>query len=317
MMKMKLGMIRPTYPNEKRVALLPEHVKAFENELVVEHGFGEYLDIPDEAYAAVGCTLASREEVFASCEAIFSLKLIQPHDYSLLRKGQMIVGWTHPEVSGLGFMEDVGFEKELMIVDLDNICPTIQLNKKKIQIPWIPMNFVHRNSFIAGYAATQHAFMSFGKLADSNQNIAILGSGNVSQGAFSAVTKMGASQVRMYYRKTMNQLKDELDEVDVLINGIELDAKHGHLVTKEELAKMKPNSLIIDAAADADRTIEGTDYTTIDDPLYKKDGLYYYCVANAPAVLYREASYAISKSFSKWVYQHDLKMMYTLAKKIK
>ena len=33
---MRLGFIKPTYPGEKRVALLPEHITAdFENELLL------------------------------------------------------------------------------------------------------------------------------------------------------------------------------------------------------------------------------------------------------------------------------------------
>ena len=36
---MKVGLVVPSYPNEKRVALLPEDIKAFPDELVVESGF--------------------------------------------------------------------------------------------------------------------------------------------------------------------------------------------------------------------------------------------------------------------------------------
>jgi N5-(carboxyethyl)ornithine synthase len=56
---MKLGFIKPNYPNEKRVALLPEHIKDFENQLLVETGFGEYMDIPDTDYKAKACSVKS------------------------------------------------------------------------------------------------------------------------------------------------------------------------------------------------------------------------------------------------------------------
>ena len=42
---MKLGFIKPNFPNERRVALLPEHVNDFPNEIIVETGFGDYLNI--------------------------------------------------------------------------------------------------------------------------------------------------------------------------------------------------------------------------------------------------------------------------------
>ena len=48
---MKLGFIIPTYPGEKRVALLPNHITAdFENELIVEDGYGSNLAIKNEEY---------------------------------------------------------------------------------------------------------------------------------------------------------------------------------------------------------------------------------------------------------------------------
>ena len=78
---MRLGFIIPTYPGEKRVALLPQHIDNFENELIVEYGFGGTLDIEDREYAKKGCLLASRAEIFNTCDAIFCLKLIQKEDY--------------------------------------------------------------------------------------------------------------------------------------------------------------------------------------------------------------------------------------------
>jgi N5-(carboxyethyl)ornithine synthase len=70
---MKLGFIKPDYPDEKRVALLPGHISDFENQLIVETGFGEYLDISDADYTTKGCTVRSREEIFKECDSLFSI----------------------------------------------------------------------------------------------------------------------------------------------------------------------------------------------------------------------------------------------------
>lgn len=313
MVEMKLGMIRSTYPNEKRVALLPEHITNFGENLVVERGFGEMMDIPDEAYAEKGCRLADREEIFAECNAIFSLKLIQPHDYPHIRDGQMIVGWTHPEESGKKFMEAQGFPKELIIVDLDNIKPSIHLNGKKALIDSIPRNFVVKNSFVAGFASAVHAITSYGQLPHTDTKIAILAAGNVSQGAFTAVSKLGGQDIRLFYRKTMNEFKETLSDYDIIISGIEMDDKSKHILSEDEQQQLKPGALVIDAAADAGYAFEGVDYTTYEKPLYKKHGVYYYCVNNSPSYLYRESSRAISESFSKWVYSRDMQEFYDAA----
>lgn len=95
---MKIGLVKANFPGERRVPLLPKDIKDFKNEILVEEGFGKFLDIDDQEYIDKGCHILSRAEIFAESEAIFSLKLIQPTDYSHLREGQMIIGWTHPLV---------------------------------------------------------------------------------------------------------------------------------------------------------------------------------------------------------------------------
>lgn len=313
---MKLGFIKPNYPNEKRVALLPEHIKELENTIIIEKGFGDYLDIKDDEYKNAGCEILSREEIFKTCDSIFSLKLIQPSDYDMLRKGQMIIGWTHPTGSGSEFMKLQAIPKNLIIVDLDNIYPSIYYQDRKVDINWIPRNFVARNSFNAGYATTMHALMSYGMIPDSNTKVAILSSGNVSQGAFYAISKLGAD-VRLFYRKTMNEFKNDIGQFDVIINGIEVDEPNTHIISKNELYMVKKKCLIIDAAADAGNAIEGTRYMSIDNPIYKENDIYFYEVNNAPSIFYRDASKIISKSFSKHIYKKDIKCFYDLVEQIK
>ena len=116
---MKLGFIKPTYPGEKRVALLPEHINNdFENELIIEAGFGSNLGIADAEYEAKGCKIDTRSNIFSTCDTVFCLKLIQPGDYDNLREGQMIIGWTHPTGSGTEFYQSVACKKGLHIIDL-------------------------------------------------------------------------------------------------------------------------------------------------------------------------------------------------------
>jgi N5-(carboxyethyl)ornithine synthase len=304
---MKLGFIIPSFPGERRVALLPEHVDNFNNELIVEHNFGMSLGISDEDYEAVGCKIASREEIFLNCDAIFSLKLIGEEDYKYLRKNQMIIGWTHPFGSGKKFMEEQANIKDLIIVDLDNVHPTVYYKDTAERIDWIRPNFVKDNSFIAGYSSTLHALLNFGDIPDNNTNIAILGSGNVSQGAFCAISKF-SNNITLFYRKTMDQFISSSHKFDIIINGIELDKAGLHILTLDQQKKLKKNCLIIDASANAGKAIEGSVNTSIDDPIYKKDDVYYYVVNNSPSILFRQVSSKISKAFSENVYKEDVKI---------
>lgn len=303
---MKVGFIKPTYPGEKRVALLPDDISLdFKNELIIEQDFGSNLSIDDSEYEKKGCIIDSRDSIFRNCDAIFCLKLIQPEDYDSLRDNQMIIGWTHPTGSGAKFYQDIAKKKNLIIVDLDNVFPSIYQGNKKVTIPFVKRNFIWKNSFNAGIASVQHALLSFGLYPNSNTKVAVLASGSVSQGAYNAISRYNVD-IRMFYRKTMNEFYETINEYDVIINGIEVDNPNNHIITKEQLKLIKKGCLIIDSAADAGNAIEGTHYTSIADPIYEENNLYFYEVNNAPSLIYRKSSIDISEAFSKYIFQEDV-----------
>lgn len=310
---MKLGFIIPHHTNEKRVGLLPEHINNFKNEIFIENGFGETLGISNDEYVSRNCTILSRKEIFSHCDTVFSLKLIKEEDYKYIRPGQIILGWTHPNGSGKDFMKDQAIPKSLIVVDLDNIYPSVYYKGEVIPIPWIKPNFVMKNSFIAGYSSTLHGIMSYGSIPNSDTKIAILGSGNVSQGAFQAASKF-SPDIIMFYRKTMAQFKEQLQNFDIIINGIEMDDSDVHILTIKDQKKLKKGCLVIDAAADVGKTIEGNKNTTFTDPLYSEKGVYYYGVNNSPSIFYRESSKYISEAFSENVYSKDTQIFLDLIK---
>lgn len=302
---MRIGFITPNYPFEKRVAILPQQVMESPNDMIIEHGFGATMDIADEEYEAVGSTLMSRDEIFAKCDIIFSLKLIQPCDYDKIREGQIIAGWTHPTGSGREFMKNIAEPKGLVMIDLDNIYPSVYYKGNQYKIPFIQPNFIRDNSVFAGRAAVTHALMSYGLYPNNNTRVAILSSGNVAQGAFEMIAKWGAD-IRMFYRKTMTEFYESIDDYDIIINGIEVDNPDSHILTLSHLIQVKPGCLIIDAAADAGGAIEGTYYVTQNEPLYKLGNATIYCVNNAPSLFYRTVSKTISEDFAKVFYNKDI-----------
>ncbi len=127
---MKIGFIIPNYPFERRVAILPKQVEECPNEIIIEKGFGATMDIDDQEYIDAGAKIMPRSEIFTQCKIIFSLKLIQPSDYDLIREGQIIVGWTHPTGSGKEFMKNQATPKKLVMIDLDNIYPSVYYGGK-------------------------------------------------------------------------------------------------------------------------------------------------------------------------------------------
>lgn len=312
---MNLGFIIPHHPNEKRVALLPEHIKNFDNKIVIESGYGKTLEISDEDYVKAGCRVLSRSEVFKQCEAIFSMKFLFQPDYQYLRKGHIIIGWINVNGAASNFMREQGNPKELVIVHLDNIRPTVFYKDKAISIDWIESNFAYKNSFIAGFSSALHGIMSYGIIPNSDTKIAVLGSGNVSQGAFNAFSKFNAD-IRMFYRKTIPEFKKQLRNFDIILNGIEVDNPDIHILSLEDQKRLKKGCLLIETSAMPGKAIEGSRLTTFSEPIYEVDGIYYYSVNNAPSIFYRESSRYISESFSKNVYCKDVQIYFDMIKQI-
>ncbi len=104
-MSVLLGVPRETHPGERRVAIVPRTCDALaksEIKVVIERSAGESAGFPDALYASRGASLASREEVFASADAIAQVRTpgANPEtgraDIPLLRPGQVLIGFGEP-----------------------------------------------------------------------------------------------------------------------------------------------------------------------------------------------------------------------------
>ncbi|MDH6364265.1 alanine dehydrogenase [Enterococcus sp. PF1-24] len=202
-------------------------------------------------------------------------------------------------------MEQQAYPKNLTVVDLDNQTPTILYQKATFPAEWLPINFVSQNSFYAGYAGVLHACLSFGLLPDDNTKVAILGNGNVSQGAFHGISKFTA-QVRMFYRKTLPEFYQQKEQFDLIINGIEVGAQGTPILTLADQSLLKPGAFLIDIAADAGYAIEGNRFTTVSEPIYQENSRYYYTVPNTPTIAYHNVSKYLSQQFSQYIYKKDI-----------
>jgi NAD(P) transhydrogenase subunit alpha len=100
-----LGVLRESYPGERRVAITPRHCEALAKlgiTVVVEPSAGIRAGFTDEEYAARGARLASRAEVFNSAEIIVQVRCLGANpdagraDLPLLRPGQVLIGFGDP-----------------------------------------------------------------------------------------------------------------------------------------------------------------------------------------------------------------------------
>jgi len=96
---MKVGVVKETVPNERRVALVPELVgklSAAGLEVLVESGAGTSAWAPDTAYAEAGATVVSRDEVYAQADVILRVQKPSAADVGAMRQGQAVIGLLGP-----------------------------------------------------------------------------------------------------------------------------------------------------------------------------------------------------------------------------
>lgn len=286
MKKKTMGFVNSHKENEKRIALLPEHITTITNadQLFFETGYGEVLGIEDGEYMAFGCHVQSRADVLRQ-DIICEPKIGDSEFLSQLQKGQTIFGWVHAEQN-----------KE--IAD--------KLTESGVKAyAWENMDYMNRHCFwvnneLAGEGAIMHAYQLIGEMP-YNTKVAILGRGNVSHGAQKILQNLGA-EVHIYNRNQEALFQEELPQYDVIINAILWDLKRtDHIMYRKDLQRLKKNAIIIDVSCDRAGAIETSIPTTIANPTYMVDGILHYVVDHTPSLLYRTASYSISAEIAKYV----------------
>ncbi|NEQ37420.1 MAG: hypothetical protein F6K40_14560 [Okeania sp. SIO3I5] len=299
---MKIAYIKPSYSNEKRIGLLPQHLSycSPEDERRFEQGYGETLDIPDAAYGEGGGY--SRESLFAWADVIYCIKVPQPQDYQYFKENKALVGWIHPfGASGRHFREYCAEPKNIRLFDVTNRI-SIRVTQGKTETLNIPRDITHKNSILAGYASMMQAMMLRGGITQ-NDKVAVFGSGNVAFGVLKYLASQGIEPL-LRRRSNIDLMQQEFKDYDIFINTVEIAEGDAPIVTLKMLDSMKSTGWIVDAAADTGRAIQGTRATKIENPIYQDEQSHtFYVVDNSPSLLYRESSEAVSEGYAKhfWV----------------
>lgn len=264
--------------NENRRALIPNDIAKIKNTscLFFQRGYGEVLGYADSEYVNLGAKITDKEEVLR--KSIICDPKIGDADYLKSLYKQTLIGWPHAVQNRE--IVDIAIEKRLTIIAWEDMFEGGR------HIFW-------RNNEIAGEAAIMHAFECFG-LMPYNLKVALIGRGNVGNGALKILTLLGAD-VTTYNRRTEALLREEISQYDVIVNAVLWDtSRKDHIIYKEDLKRMKKNSLIIDISCDKHGGIESSEPTTINSPIFFCDGIAHYVVDHTPSIFYKTATTSIS-----------------------
>jgi NAD(P) transhydrogenase subunit alpha len=100
-----VGIVRETYPQERRVALVPRQCEALRKsgfEILIEQSAGAEAGYPDELYVARGVRIVDRQEVFREAEILAQVRCLGANpeagraDLPNLRSKQILIGFGEP-----------------------------------------------------------------------------------------------------------------------------------------------------------------------------------------------------------------------------
>jgi alanine dehydrogenase len=304
----RIGVPTEIKPDEYRVAVTPAGVREMSehgHQVLIQAGAGAGSAITDAEFAAQGAEIvANAAAVFERAEMILHVKELQPPEIEMLRPGQLLFTYLHlapdPEqTSGL-----CGSGATCIAYE------TVEDSRGRLPL-LAPM------SEIAGKIATQAgAFMLEKPLGGRGillggvpgvaaANVMVIGGGVVGMNA--AFIAIGMEADVFVFDRSIDRLREldvtfggrcstvysttlaveeMLPRADLVIGAVLVHgARAPYVVRREQLALMKPGSVLVDVAIDQGGCFETSHPTTHREPTFEVDGIIHYCVANMPGAV--------------------------------
>jgi alanine dehydrogenase len=316
---MKIGCPTEIKPQEFRVGLTPgaaQEAIAHGHTVVMQQGAGVGAGFDDAAYTAAGAQIVgSAEEVFATADMIVKVKEPQAAERKMLREGQVLFTYLH-------LAPDPEQTKDL----LESGCTAIAYETVTDRNGGLPL--LAPMSEVAGKLAPQMGAWTLQKANGGRgvlmggvpgvgpAQVVVIGGGVVGTHAARVAAGMGAdvtvldrSLPRMRYLDDMfggtfrtryasqANIAELITTADMVVGAVLIPgAAAPKLVSKADLATMKPGSALVDVAIDQGGCFETSKATTHENPIYEVDGVMHYCVANMPGAVARTSTIALGNA---------------------
>jgi len=316
---MKIGCPAEIKPQEFRVGITPNaagEAVAHGHSVLVQMGAGAGAGFSDEDYIAVGAELAdTAAQVFAEADMIVKVKEPQAAERKMLREGQLLFTYLH-------LAPDPDQTRDLLASGATCIAYETVTDAAGGLPLLAPM------SEVAGRLAPQVGAWTLQKANGGRGvllggvpgvgpgNVVVIGGGVVGTHAAKIAAGMGAdvtvldrSLPRLRYLddvfggqfknrySTAGATAELIRTADLVIGAVLIPgAAAPKLISRSDLADMKPGAAIVDVAIDQGGCFETSRATTHADPIYEVDGIMHYCVANMPGAVARTSTLALGNA---------------------
>lgn len=316
---MKIGCPTEIKPQEFRVGVTPSAAQeaiAHGHTVLIQKGAGIGAGFDDAAYTAAGAQIIdTAEEVFATADMIVKVKEPQAVERKMLREGQLLFTYLH-------LAPDPEQTRDLIASG----CTAIAYETVTDRNGGLPL--LAPMSEVAGKLAPQMGAWTLQKANGGRgvlmggvpgvgpAQVVVIGGGVVGTHAARVAAGMGAdvtvldrslprmrylddvfgSTFRTRYASQAN-IAEMITTADMVVGAVLIPgAAAPKLVSRADLATMKPGSALVDVAIDQGGCFETSKATTHENPIYEVDGIMHYCVANMPGAVARTSTIALGNA---------------------
>ncbi len=316
---MLIGVPKEIKNNEYRAGMTPAGVREFVqrgHRVLVQTGLGSGVGLHDGQYAASGAEIvAEAAEVFARAELLVKVKEPQPTECRMLRPGQVLFTYLH-----------LAPDREQTEALVASGCVAIAYETVTAPGGGLPLlapmsEVAGRMAIQAGATCLEKSHGGAGVLLGGVPgvpagHVAILGGGVVGYNATQMAVGLGAevsvldrSLARLAYLDSLfgNRIRTILSTAaaieeyalaaDLVVGAVLVPgAATPRLLVREQLAQMRPGSVLVDVAIDQGGCFETSRPTTHAQPTFAVDGIVHYCVANMPGSVARTSTFALTNA---------------------
>lgn len=322
---MIIGVPREVKAQEYRVALAPTEVAtlcAAGHDVLISANAGLEAGFSDDSYRAAGAQiLAENKELYRRANMLIKVKEPQPEEYALLRPSQRLFCYLHLAPNPI-------LTDALLASGADCIAfETISDEAGRLPLLKPMSEIAGRIAVQAGAHCLEKAQGGAGVLLAGvgglpPARVLIVGGGVVGCNAADVALGMGAevlivepqaarrtaietrfSSSRLSLLDGIPELKGELlASVDMVIGAaLSPGASAPKILSVNDLGLLRPGSVLVDVAVDQGGCFASTRPTTHAQPIFIRDGVVHYCVANIPSAVAQTASRALSTAILPYV----------------
>lgn len=316
---MRIGVPKEIKTRETRVAVTPKTVQklaAKNHTIFIEKDAGVLSGFSNRDYEQSGAEICKNAgEVWSESQLIVKVKEPLESEYAFLRPCLTIFTFLH--LAGVPKLARALCEASSIGIGYE----TVETDEGELPL-LTPM------SEVAGRVATQvgtellhhsnggKGVLLGGVTGTKKGRVVVIGGGHVGQNAADVAAGLGAETIVLdvkehklknieerfggrvkAIRSTPSSIDEWVTKADLLVGAVLVHGdKAPTVVSRSQVARMEPGSVIVDVAIDQGGCVETSHVTSHEAPTYTECGVIHYCVPNMPALTPRTSTEALTSA---------------------